>query len=319
MFADFAQEAAAPDAADAARQGLNPSPMSSLLFASTSFVARTLQHRMPHRRSPLWPISRLRADPSVTNYPEYPQFAGVARLYDHLMADVPYAEWLRYVRRIVAHRRERVHKVLDLACGTGTLSELMEREGYSVVGVDISEEMIAEARRKALEGSLRTRYYAQDAASMSIPGAQFDLCVCLFDSLNYITSPEQFASACCAVARHLRPGGLFLFDLNSIYALQNGFFEQNNMTSDERLRYVWRSSYDPSSRLCTITMRFFERGDNGVDVEFRETHVQYGYSEEQVREMLSDAGFVRIETFRAYTLKPVTAATDRIFFVASAG
>lgn len=232
------------------------------------------------------------------------------------MRDVPYRSWVRYVQRLLEARGAWPRRVLDLACGTGNIAEILATLGYEVVGVDISEPMIAEARRKAAQRSLPIAYHIQDAAELSLPGPPFDLCLSLFDSLNYIVEPVQLARSIERVHAHLWPDGLFIFDINSVFALENNFFDQENLDSNARLRYVWRSEYDPQTRLCRINMRFLLRGEEGIDREFRETHVQFAYREEEIREMLERAGFDQIETYHAYTLKPVRPTTDRIFFVA---
>jgi SAM-dependent methyltransferase len=207
-------------------------------------------------------------------------------------------------------------RILDLACGTGNVSEILAREGFTVVGVDIAPAMIAEARRKAAEHKLPLVYYVQDAAELQLPTQDFDLCISLFDSLNYILQPERLASAIQRVAAHLRPGGLFIFDLNSEFALKNRFFDQDNLRTDERLRYDWDSDYLPGSRLCYIRMRFWVREENGLDRTFEETHWQFAYREDEIRAMLDAAGFREIETYHAYTLRAPQRTSDRIFYVA---
>lgn len=247
---------------------------------------------------------------------ESPAFVAVAPHYDVLMRDIPYGAWVRYMEQLLELRGSKPRRALDLACGTGNVTEILADSGFEVVGVDISEPMIAEARKKAASSGRRIDYHVQDAAELDLPGSPFDLCVSFFDSLNYIIEPEKLDRAIQRVAAHVRPGGLFIFDINSAFALENGFFDQENLDTRRRLRYVWRSEYDPESRLCRIHMRFFLRGNDDVDHEFREEHIQFAYTEDDIREMLSSAGFDEIETFHAYTLYPVRPTSDRVFFVA---
>ena len=243
-------------------------------------------------------------------------FAEIAPYYDRLMRDVPYRMWVRYLHELIARHPVHVRRVLDLACGTGNVAEILARMGYEVTGVDIAPAMIAQARAKAAKRNLDIAYHVMDAAEMHVPGVHFDLCICLFDSLNYILDPDRMRRAVRRVYEHLRPNGLFAFDVNSVFALENGFFDQQDLNTRERLRYVWRSEYDSSTRRCTVRMRFFWRGDDDVDHEFNETHVQHAYEESELRDALTRAGFVDVEAFHAYTTRPVRAATDRIFFLA---
>lgn len=258
-----------------------------------------------------------RLNDQTTQRPNDRAFTVVAPYYDRLMRDVPYRSWVAYLDQLLDFHGVAPRRILDLACGTGTVSEMLAAQGYDVVGVDLAEGMISEARRKAQQRGLPIAYFVQDMADLSIPGEPFDLVVSFFDSLNYVTDPAALDRAIRRVAEHIRPGGLFIFDVNSIFALENGFFDQENLGSNDRLRYVWRSSYDTAERLCRVDMRFFWPADDGVDREFRETHWQYGYEEEQLRDMLTRAGFDPIRTYHAYTFQPVRPTTDRIFFVAT--
>ncbi len=243
-------------------------------------------------------------------------FTAIAPYYDLLMRDVPYRGWVEYLHQLLEARGFEPHRILDLACGTGSVSEILVGQGFEVVGVDVSEAMVERARTKAEGKGITVEYHVQDASVLQVPGERFDLCVSFFDSLNYIEEPAKLQMAIFSVYEHLRPGGLFVFDVNSVFALEGGFFDQDNTASNARLRYVWRSEYDAESRLCTVHMRFFLRGRDGIDQEFRETHVQFAYEEEELRQMLSTAGFYRIETYNAYSLLPVRPTSDRIFFVA---
>ena len=248
--------------------------------------------------------------------PENRSFTAIAPYYDLLMRDVPYRGWVEYLHQLLEARGFNPHRILDLACGTGSVAEILAVQGFEVVGVDISTPMVERARKKAVEKGLSIEYYVQDAAELQIPGLRFDLCTSFFDSLNYIHEPSKLQIALMRVYDHLRPGGLFIFDVNSVFALEGGFFDQDNTASNARLRYVWRSEYDPKSHLCTVNMRFFLRGRDGIDREFRETHVQFAYEDEELRHMLTSAGFYRIETYNAYSLLPVRPTSDRIFFIA---
>lgn len=244
-------------------------------------------------------------------------FVQVAPLYDALMQGVPYREWIRYVQQLLAVRHAHPRHVLDLCCGTGNVSERLARHGYQVTGVDIAPAMIAEAQRKAADQGLPIDYIVQDAAALNLPGRRFDLCVSLFDSLNYITDPARLAQALERVSAHLTRGGLFLCDMNSESALRRGLFSQSSLGPDEPLRYDWRSEYFPEQRLCRVQMRFWWRAPDGTERAFEEVHWQYGYLEDEVVGMLEAAGFGRIQTFHGYTLNPPNRHTDRIFYLAA--
>lgn len=248
---------------------------------------------------------------------EKDSFIEIAPLYDSLMNSVPYRDWVVYLKQLLSRSRARPRTILDLACGTGTVSQLMAGEGMKVIGVDISEGMILEARRKAAMEGLNIDYRVQDAGELDLPGSRFDLCISLFDSLNYITDPKHLQKAFYRVYAHLNRNGLFIFDINTEYALKNRFFDQDNLNSDDELKYDWASEYDSNTKICAVKMKFWHRDADGTEKVFGETHWQYAYSSEEIIEMLTDAGFENIEVFQAYSMRPATRTADRLFFVCS--
>lgn len=244
-------------------------------------------------------------------------FTLIAPYYDELMHNVPYDFWVQYVQELMDRYRLRVKSILDLACGTGNVAMRLAQLGYDVWGVDISAPMIAEAKRKARQAGLNIHYEVQDAAQLELP-TQFDLVLSLFDSLNYILSPENLQEAFRRVYAHLRSGGAVIFDVNTEYALREGLFDQDNLGSRRRLLYRWKSRYDEETRICTVEMEFWLRNEAGEVVQhFVEVHRQRAYGLDELHTMLRNAGFDYARAFHAYTLRPPNATTDRAFFVAT--
>ncbi|MGC8862918.1 MAG: class I SAM-dependent DNA methyltransferase [Armatimonadota bacterium] len=254
------------------------------------------------------------------------QFTLIAAHYDDLMAGVPYRQWIDYVEEILGRMDYHPDAVLDVACGTGNLSEILASRGFRVVGVDISPDMIEVARAK----KSGVEYYVQDAAELDLrcssgisacPGQvqecrrKFDLAICLFDSLNYITNPNRAAQAIRRIGEHLIPGGVFIFDVNTIYALSNHFFDQARLAPGFYPKYIWNSFYDRGTRICRIDM-LFEVIENGQPKQFKEVHYQRGHSIEELSQWLVDGGFEVVDIFHAYTFRKPTRRSDRVFFVA---
>lgn len=238
------------------------------------------------------------------------EFEGIAPYYDALMAGVPYFRWVDYVERLLGAYGQTAREVLDLACGTGQVGVEMMRRGYRAVGLDLSEPMARLCGRQhpPLPAGV------MDAGRLGLAAESLDLVVCLFDSLNYVLDPEALRRCFAEVHRALRPGKLFIFDLNTPRALKIGLFTQDNLRSTSLLHYRWESSWDPERRLCRVDMWFQWRGEGGPR-EFEETHYQRAYEEEEVRDWLWEAGFAGADSFEAYTLRPVGPLTDRMFLV----
>jgi ubiquinone/menaquinone biosynthesis C-methylase UbiE len=242
----------------------------------------------------------------------------VAPYYDLLMESVPYRFWLKYLHTLWAHHKHTPQNVIDLACGTGTLSLLMAKEGMLVTGVDIAEKMLEQARKKSSEAGLYVEYVHQDAAELNLVSNEFDTVVSLFDSLNNITEPGKLRDCFVRVRRHLAPSGLFIFDVNTAYAFRQGMFDQKSIPSDGPLQYKWKSTYDEATQLCRVVMSFDYKSECGDRSQFEEVHVQRAYPTEEIRTMLDDAGFGPISVYDAYSLSPAKRRSDRIFFVAEA-
>jgi SAM-dependent methyltransferase len=243
-------------------------------------------------------------------------FGLVAPYYDALMSGVPYRFWVDYLERLWALHDRKPHAILDLACGTGTVSRLLAARGYALMGVDLSEGMLEVARRRAAEAGLPLPFHRQDAAAFDLGAARFDAVVCLFDSLNYILEPERVRSAFARVFAHLRPGGTFIFDVNTEYALAEGMFNQSCMRLSEPLRYRWRSRYDPETRLCVVRMDFSYDSSTGKRESFLEVHRQRAYGKDELAQWLCEAGFGSVTIYDAYSTDPPKKRSDRLFYFA---
>ena len=233
-------------------------------------------------------------------------FADIAPFYDRLMHKVQYKMWAGYYRLLLAQIGHEPHTLLDVCCGTGTCAELLAEEGFQVTGFDISGPMVAEARRK----SKRAEFVVADAAELDL-GKKFDAAYSFFDSLNYITDPERLGAAIKRVAEHLRPGGSFIFDVNTAYAFEQKMFDQEDVAKGTQLKYSWRGAYDSKTRLITIDMQFW-----AGDQQFSEQHLQRAYSDEELRDYLSDAGMDVARVYDSYTLDPPRERSDRLHYLA---
>lgn len=237
-------------------------------------------------------------------------FGPIAPFYDELMRGVPYRMWSAYYLLLLSQQGVKPKRLLDVCCGTGVLCEMLDKEGFELTGVDISLPMIEEAKRKAKSKKLEIRYFCQDAAEMEL-GEKFDAAYSFFDSLNYITDPVRLAMAIKQVGKHLDSGGSFIFDLNTAYAFEADLFDQRQLGQKAKVRYDWKGHWDPATSLIRVDMTFW-KGDH----EYHEEHWQRAYSDQEIRGMLSDAGFEKVQWFHSYTLDRPRAKSDRIHYSA---
>lgn len=242
-----------------------------------------------------------------------PSFSVVADFYDHLMRSIPYRWWLVYVKELLAKFNKRPSLALDLACGTGSFTLLLAEKGYRAVGVDNSMDMLAVARRKARERGLPVPFVLQDASALAFKPV-FGLVVSLFDSLNYVIGAERLQRVFDRVSEACRPGGAFIFDVNTIRALELELFTQNNLSTSDWLKYNWTSQYDADTRISTIRMDF-EVYQGEEKFVFSEVHHQMGYELSQIERMLKKSGFEVLAVFDAYSMVKANRLSTRAFFV----
>jgi SAM-dependent methyltransferase len=242
-------------------------------------------------------------------------FTHVAPYYDALMSNIPYDMWADYVEEVFEHLRVTPRRILDIATGTGSVAVLLAERGYKVAGVDLSAPMLEQARRKARDSGLDIDFIHRDAAELDLPADSFDAAVCLYDSFNYIVEPARLLRAFEGAAAALVAGGVFVFDLNTVYSFEQELFTQQNLSPERDVRYRWRSRYDRTTRIATVDMEFW----TADGAHFRETHYERGYTEAEIIGMLDTAGFILEGIFEAYTFLPPGARSERVFYVARAG
>jgi ubiquinone/menaquinone biosynthesis C-methylase UbiE len=237
-------------------------------------------------------------------------FEAVAPYYDLLMSAVPYDVWTDYYRLLLSQMGSRPATLLDVCCGTGTVAERMARAGCLVTGIDRSPRMIDVALARAEATGLPMRFVVADVTAFDL-AQTFEGAFSFFDSLNYVTDAAGLTRALARVAAHLESGASLVFDLNTAYAFEKRMFDQQESRRSAPVRYVWKGEYDPATRIIRVSMRF--ETDDGA---FQETHFQRAHSDDEVRQALSDAGFVDVRSYDSYTLNPPRKRSDRVHYTA---
>jgi SAM-dependent methyltransferase len=163
---------------------------------------------------------------------------------------------LRVLRKFTISPRD----LLDLACGEGTFAVAMARRGIHVIGIDQSHDMLKLARQRARRERVGVRFLHMDMRSLQFIN-EFDLVTCWYDSLNYLLKPDHLKKTFSGVFRALRRGGLFIFDMNTIYAL-SVFWQQypcRVQQDTDDIFEVARPRYDARRRTATMDITAFVR------------------------------------------------------------
>lgn len=242
------------------------------------------------------------------------EYRALAGCYDDMTQDVDYCAWADFLEVLFARSGRPVGTVLDLACGTGTMACLLAQRGYELIGVDFSPEMLAVAAEKgaAVSGE-KPIFLCQAMEELDLYGT-VDACVCLLDSVNHMTVPEKLQEAFHRVWLFLEPGGTFIFDVHTPTHLQ-GLDGEMFLDETEDAYCVWRTDYDPQSRICTYAMDVFQR-EGTLWRREEEVHEEYAYTPEELEAGLRRVGFVEIQQYGERSLNPPGEGEERIFFTA---
>ena len=243
-------------------------------------------------------------------------YHALAVSYDRLTNDVNYRQTVDFYKEILEREGCRPRTAVDLACGTGSVTLLLAREGLNVIGVDLSAEMLCIASQKAQELEQPPLFVCQDLSRLWLPRG-VDLAVCALDSLDYITDPAACAEAIRRVYRILNPGGIFIFDVNTPQKLR-AMDGQVFLDEDDDVYCVWRGSFDEETNICSYGMDLFQREGEVWHRSFEE-HQEYAYSEEQLRGYLEAAGFNSIRVYADRLFEKPRATEQRIYFSARKG
>lgn len=239
----------------------------------------------------------------------------LAPSYDSFTRDVDYADICNYLESWFPAARCPVKTVLDLACGTGSLTWLLAERGYETIGVDCSEEMLAQAREKggADVPYIQPLFLQQSMDRLDLYGT-IDACVSCLDSVNYVTRPAQLARAFGRVHTFLVPGGLFLFDARTPQALE-AMDGQIFLDETEDAYCLWQGAYSPKRRICTYYMDIFRR-EGELWARGTEEHREYAYTIEELTGLLRDAGFAHVKCYGWHKKRAPKPGDDRVFFLA---
>ena len=243
-------------------------------------------------------------------------YKNLALSYDRLTNDVDYEATVAFYNEILKREGLQPRTAVDLACGTGSVAEILARQGLEVTGVDLSEEMLTVAMEKVMDMEKPPRFVCQPLQELRLPRG-VDLAVCALDSLDYITNPDDCKEAIRRVYKALNPGGIFIFDVNTPEKLR-AMDGQVFLDEDDDVYCVWRGEFDRDTNICSYGMDLFQRRGNVWGRSFEE-HREYAYSREQLTEYLKAAGFTHIRVYADRLFEEPREGEQRIYFKARKG
>ena len=221
-------------------------------------------------------------------------YSALSHRYDVLTEDIPYGEFADYYQKIFQDCGDDFHLLLDLCCGTGTLTWLLAEKGFEMVGTDASNEMLSVAVQKSFSGVIQPLFLCQAAENLDLYGT-VDAAVSSLDSMNYI-SPSHLPAVLKRLHLFIRPGGLFIFDIRSekwLKQMDGGTF----VDEKDDLLCLWRADYDAEHDALRYGIDIFSRRGSLWERQ-EEEHMEYVYREDHLKQNLSDNGFTLLKVDR---------------------
>jgi cyclopropane fatty-acyl-phospholipid synthase-like methyltransferase len=239
-----------------------------------------------------------------------------AYLYDELMADVPYDNWLSLTETFGELYKVPGKRLLDIACGTGELTIRFALQGFNVTGVDLSEDMLAVAKSKSVEEGIEIPFYQQNMAELE--GLEkYDFITIFCDSINYLTTEEEVIQTFEKVSEHLSDHGLFLFDVHSVHKMENIFKNQTFTLIEDDVCYIWNSFQGENAYSIEHELTFFVKDEKNEKYDrIEEYHFQRTYPIRQYESWLNEKGFEVLQILGDLENKPPTDESERILFIA---
>ena len=244
-------------------------------------------------------------------------YTSFAEVYDQFMDNVPYREWADFLQEILQKEGINDGLVLDLGCGTGSMTEELAGRGYDMIGVDNSEDMLEIAMEKRQESGHDILYLLQDMQEFELYG-NVRAVVSVCDSVNYVTEKEELEQVFRLVNNYLDPGGIFVFDFNTEYKYREVLGDRTIAENREDSSFIWDNYYYEEEHMNEYELTLFiqEADQKELYHKYQETHFQRAYTLEEIRELLEKSGLRFVAAYEDYTKKAPGKGSERICVVA---
>lgn len=242
-------------------------------------------------------------------------YTGFALVYDEYMDNIPYDEWSKYLISLLhEYNIDKDMKVVDLGCGTGTVTQLLSEAGYDCIGIDNAPDMLTIAMDKMYESGQEIIYSLQDMRSFELP-YESDAMTSIADSMNYITNPKDLESVFKCVYTGLKKGGVFIFDLKTIHFFKDILSDNTYAENREDSAFVWDNFYDEETRNNEYDLAVFIKNEEGTFDRYEENHFQHGFTNEEVINAANAAGLKVSAVYDAFTHNEPDDMSERLYYI----
>ena len=241
-------------------------------------------------------------------------YENLSSVYDQVMDNIPYEEWFERLHTYLQEKGIAGGTICELGCGTGTMTEFFASAGYSMIGVDISPEMLSLANMKKEETGSDIIYLEQPMEELELD-EPVDAMISVCDSVNYLLHDQQLEDLFDRVKRYLKPGGYYVFDLKTSYCYTQIIGNQTWVEQDDNVSYIWENYYYEDECINEYMLTIFKKNKDGLYEKSEEAHYQKAYSIEYLRPIIEKAGLQFIEAFGSDLKSVPTDESERYYIV----
>ena len=245
-------------------------------------------------------------------------YTSFAQVYDMYMDNIPYDEWCKYLLELLHKNNANKGIMLELGCGTGNVTRRMAEAGYSMIGIDNSEEMLSIARQKSMDEGLDILYLLQDMTEFELYGT-VDVAISICDSMNYITSREELLQVFKLVNNYLEKDGLFIFDMNTEYKYSEILGDNVIAENRDEGSFIWENAYYEDEKVNEYNLTLYIRDEDNKYDRFEETHYQKAYSIKEMKEIIEESGMELVAIYDAFTMDEPKDDSERVYYVVKEG
>ncbi len=243
----------------------------------------------------------------------------LAPIYDSINSDIDYSKWADFIEKIISRnfKGKKADLVLDLGCGTGSMTLELARRGYDMTGVDYSCEMLDIARNRAIDEGLSEKmlWLCQDMTEFELYGT-VDVTVSCLDSLNHLIGKGDLERCFKLVHNYLNPDGLFIFDINGKYKFENIYADNSYVIEEDGSFCVWQNYYDERSKLCDFYITLFKEDRDGRYQRYDEVQTERMYTLRTVKSLLGKCSFELIGVYSDFDFTEGTDNNERLYVAA---
>lgn len=243
------------------------------------------------------------------------QYTELARFYDRLNSEIDYKSWAKFLNDTFdKYKQIDTNLILDLACGSGNITTELAKLGYDMIGVDLSVDMLMEARQKSVDYDIL--YLNQDMRNFELYGT-VDAVVCCLDSVNYLLTETDVRKCFSLVYNYLNPSGLFVFDVNTPYKFENIYADNAYVFDIEKddIFCAWQNSYDKETCICDFYLNIFAPKNDRMYYRYQEQQHERMYSFQTLIDILTDTEFDILDIVSDFECKKPQNSDERWYFI----